>query len=121
MSLDKISYKLPVALAEGVKLSLADWKTNNKVSRLWQKDATLWTGADESQWLGWLTVVDEQIKELKNLKKLAQEIKKAKFRHAVLLGMGGSSLCVEVLRLTFGKFAGHSELHVLDSTDPAQI
>jgi len=121
VSLDKISYKLPVALAEGVKLSLADWKTNNKVSRLWQKDATLWTGADESQWLGWLTVVDEQIKELKNLKKLAQEIKKAKFRHAVLLGMGGSSLCVEVLRLNFGKFAGHSELHVLDSTDPAQI
>jgi transaldolase/glucose-6-phosphate isomerase len=121
VSLNKISYKLPVALAEGVKLSLADWKTNNKVSRLWQKDATLWTGADESQWLGWLAVVEEQIKELRNLKRLAQEIKKAKFRHALLLGMGGSSLCVEVLRLTFGKFAGHPELHVLDSTDPAQI
>ena len=35
--------------------------------------------------------------------------------------MGGSSLCVEVLRLTFGKFGGYPELHVLDSTDPAQI
>jgi transaldolase/glucose-6-phosphate isomerase len=121
VSLNKISYKLPLALTEGVKLSLADWKTNNKVARLWQKDATLWTGADEGQWLAWLTVVDEQIKEVKNLKKLAQEIKKAKFRHALLLGMGGSSLCVEVLRLTFGKFGGHPELHVLDSTDPAQI
>ena len=121
MSLNKISYKLPPALAEGVKTSLADWKTNNKVARLWQKDSTLWTGADEGKWLGWLSIVDEQFKEIANLKKLAAEIKKAKFRHAVLLGMGGSSLCVEVLRLTFGKFGGYPELHVLDSTDPAQV
>ena len=121
MSLNKISYKLPPALAEGVKSSLADWKINNKVARLWQKDPTLWTGADEGKWLGWLTIVDEQLKEVANLKKLAAEIKKAKFRHAVLLGMGGSSLCVEVLRLTFGKFGGYPELHVLDSTDPAQV
>jgi len=39
----------------------------------------------------------------------------------LLLGMGGSSLCPEVLKMTFGKIAGHPELHVLDSTDPAQI
>jgi transaldolase/glucose-6-phosphate isomerase len=121
VSLNKISYKLPPALAEGVKTSLADWKTNNKVARLWQKDPSLWTGTDEGKWLGWLTIVDEQLKEVANLKKLAAEIKKAKFRHAVLLGMGGSSLCVEVLRLTFGKFPGYPELHVLDSTDPAQV
>ena len=121
MSLNKLSYKLPPALAEGVKSSLADWKTNNKVARLWQKDPNLWTGADEGKWLGWLTIVDEQLKEVANLKKLAAEIKKVKFRHSVLLGMGGSSLCVEVLRLTFGKFGGYPELHVLDSTDPAQV
>ena len=121
MSLNKLSYKLPPALAEGVKSSLVDWKTNNKVARLWQKDPSLWTGTDEGKWLGWLTVVDEQLREVANLKKLAAEIKKAKFRHAVLLGMGGSSLCVEVLRLTFGKFGGYPELHVLDSTDPAQV
>jgi transaldolase / glucose-6-phosphate isomerase len=121
VSLNKISYKLPPALAEGVKSSLADWKTNNKVARLWQKDPTLWTGTDEGKWLGWLTIVDEQLKEVANLNKLAAGIKKARFRHAVLLGMGGSSLCVEVLRLTFGKFGGFPELHVLDSTDPAQV
>jgi len=121
VSLNKISYKLPPALADGVKTSLADWKTNNKVARLWQKDPSLWTGADEGKWLGWLTIVEEQLKEVANLKKLAAEIKKAKLRHAVLLGMGGSSLCVEVLRLTFGKFGGYPELHVLDSTDPAQV
>jgi transaldolase/glucose-6-phosphate isomerase len=121
VSLNKISYKLPPALAEGVNTSLADWKTNNKVARLWQKDSSLWTGTDEGKWLGWLTIVDEQLKEVANLKRLAAEIKKTKFRHALLLGMGGSSLCVEVLRLTFGKFPGYPELHVLDSTDPAQV
>jgi transaldolase/glucose-6-phosphate isomerase len=121
VSLNKISYKLPQALADGVKASLADWKANNKVARLWQKDPTLWTGADEGQWLGWMSVVEEQLKTIAALKKLAAEIKKAKFCHALLLGMGGSSLCVEVLRLTFGKFGGYPELHVLDSTDPAQV
>src|SRR4029077_10997952 len=49
------------------------------------------------------------------------EVKKAKFKHVLLLGMGGSSLCPEVLRMTFGKVAGFPELHVLDSTDPEQI
>jgi len=48
-------------------------------------------------------------------------VKKAKFKHALLLGMGGSSLCPEVLRMTFGKIKGFPALHVLDSTDPAQI
>jgi transaldolase/glucose-6-phosphate isomerase len=121
VSLNKLSYKLPAALSEGVKASLADWRANNKVARLWQKDATLWTGTDEGQWLGWLHVTEEQLKGIFALKKLAEDIKKAKFKHALLLGMGGSSLCVEVLRLTFGKFAGRPEVHVLDSTDPAQV
>jgi transaldolase / glucose-6-phosphate isomerase len=55
------------------------------------------------------------------LTSLAAEVKQAGFKHALLLGMGGSSLCPEVLRLTFGKIEGFPELHVLDSTDPAQI
>ena len=42
-------------------------------------------------------------------------------RDVLLLGMGGSSLCPEVLKATFGKTAGFPELHVLDSTDPAQV
>jgi transaldolase/glucose-6-phosphate isomerase len=121
VSLNKLSYKLPADLAQGVKALLEDWKKNDKVARLWRKDASLWTNQDEGQWLGWLTVTDEQLKSIGELKKLAEEIKKAKFKHAVLLGMGGSSLCPEVLRLTFGKIAGFPEMHVLDSTDPAQI
>src|SRR5262249_25728492 len=43
------------------------------------------------------------------------------FSHVLLLGMGGSSLGPEVMRKTFGKVPGFPELHVLDSTDPAQV
>ena len=53
--------------------------------------------------------------------KFAEEVEDAGFSHALLLGMGGSSLCPEVFRKTFGKIEGFPELHVLDSTDPAQI
>jgi transaldolase/glucose-6-phosphate isomerase len=104
-----------------VAASLDDWKKNNKVARLWQKDATLWSGTDESNWLGWLTITEEQLAHIDALKQIAGEVKKARFKHALLLGMGGSSLCPEVLRMTFGKIKGFPELHVLDSTDPAQI
>jgi len=121
VSLNKITYKLPPALSAAIAASFADWKNNNKVARLWKKDASLWSGTDESNWLGWLNITQEQIANLAIFRKLAQEVKKAKFRHVLLLGMGGSSLCPEVLRLTFGKIPGFPELHVLDSTDPGQI
>jgi transaldolase / glucose-6-phosphate isomerase len=121
VSLNRQSYKLPAPLSGAVKASLEDWKKNNKVRRLWQRDASVWSGADEDKWLGWLTIVDEQLAHIDALKSIAADIKNAKFKHALLLGMGGSSLCPEVLRLTFGKIKGFPELHVLDSTDPAQI
>jgi len=121
VSLNRQSYKLPASLSGAVKASLEDWKKNNKVRRLWQRDASVWTGADEDKWLGWLTIVDEQLAHIDALKSIAADVKNAKFKHALLLGMGGSSLCPEVLRLTFGKIKGFPELHVLDSTDPAQI
>jgi transaldolase/glucose-6-phosphate isomerase len=121
VSVNKLTYKLPSPLAGAVSASLDDWKKNNKVARLWQKDASVWTGADEGNWLGWLTIADEQVAHIDALKQIAEDIKKARFKHVLLLGMGGSSLCPEVLRMTFGKIKGHPELHVLDSTDPAQI
>jgi transaldolase/glucose-6-phosphate isomerase len=121
VSVNKQTYKLPNQLASAVAASLDDWKKNNKVARLWQKDASLWSGTDESNWLGWLTITEEQLAHLDALKQIAGDVKKARFKHALLLGMGGSSLCPEVLRMTFGKVKGFPELHVLDSTDPAQI
>jgi transaldolase/glucose-6-phosphate isomerase len=121
VSLNRQTYKLPGPLAGAVASSLEEWKKNNKVARLWQKDASLWSGTDESNWLGWLTITEEQLTHIDALKQIAADVKKARFKHALLLGMGGSSLCPEVLRMTFGKIKGYPELHVLDSTDPAQI
>jgi len=121
VSVNRLAYKLPKDLDAAVNASLDDWKKNNKVGRLWQKDASLWTNTDEANWLGWLTITEEQLANIATFKRLAAEVKKAKFKHVLLLGMGGSSLCPEVLRMTFGKVAGFPQLHVLDSTDPVQI
>ncbi len=121
MSVNKQTHKLPNQLADAVAASLEDWKKNNKVARLWQKDASLWSGTDEGNWLGWLTITEDQLSHIDALKQIAKDVKKSRFKHALLLGMGGSSLCPEVLRMTFGKIKGFPELHVLDSTDPAQI
>jgi transaldolase / glucose-6-phosphate isomerase len=115
------SYHLPEDLDKHVQAAIVDWNTNDKVKRLWARDASLWTNTDESKWLGWLGIVDEQIANIAQFKQLAEEIGTAGFTHALLLGMGGSSLCVEVLKLTYGHIKGHPEIHVLDSTDPAQI
>src|SRR5262249_43305820 len=118
---DRQTLSIPVRVRPAVMASLVDWQRNGKVRRLWSGDASLWTSADESRWLGWLSVADDQFAHLEALQQIAEEVKAGGFRHAVLLGMGGSSLCPEVLRLTFGCIAGFPELHVLDSTDPAQI
>jgi glucose-6-phosphate isomerase len=106
---------------QAVQATLKDWQTGNKMARLWRGDASLWTGDGEDKWLGWLTIVDDQLAHLKQLNDAASDAVNAGFTRVLLLGMGGSSLCPEVLKITFGKQPGHPELHVLDSTDPAQI
>src|SRR5437660_4845950 len=112
---------LPADLDAAVKKNLSDWRASGKVRRLWEHDASLWTGEDETKWLGWLDVTDEQLANAAKLKEFADEVKSAGFSHILLLGMGGSSLCPEVLALTFGQTPGFPRLHILDSTDPAQI
>lgn len=112
---------LPESLATAVKAATTDWQSGGKMQRLWQRDAALWTGSDEANWLGWLDIVEEQIAQHDQLAKLAKEVQARGFQHVLLLGMGGSSLCPEVLRLTFGRITHFPTLHVLDSTDPSQV
>ena len=119
--LDGQDIKFPVELEKPFAASVEAWRRAGNVRRLWAGDAGLWTGADEAQWLGWLSIVDEQRRRIKQLKGLAEHIRKEEFAHVLLLGMGGSSLGPEVLAATFGRQPGHPELLVLDSTDPAQI
>jgi len=113
--------KLPEPLFAAVKTTLEDWSLGGKVQRLWARDASLWTGKDEGRWLDWLGITENRMAHLGDLLRLSAAAKKSGCKHALLLGMGGSSLCPEVLRMTFGRLKGFPELHVLDSTDPAQV
>ena len=115
------SASLPVDLDAAVKKNLNDWRASGKVRRLWQGDASLWTNEDEASWLGWLGITDEQLANADKLTALANEVRNAGFSDILLLGMGGSSLCPEVLSLTYPQTPGFPRLHILDSTDPAQI
>ena len=104
-----------------VQETLSDWRSNGKVRRLWRGDTTLWSGADEDRWLGWLHLVSGQMDHPEHIRSIVEDIKSAGFRHALVLGMGGSSLCPDVMRRTFGVVDGFPELLVLDSTVPAQV
>ncbi len=115
------SASLPTDLDTAVKKNINDWRASGKVRRLWQGDASLWTGDDEANWLGWLGITDEQLAGAAKFSDLANEVRSAGFSDILLLGMGGSSLCPEVLALTFPQTPGFPRLHILDSTDPAQI
>ncbi|MGO8986899.1 MAG: bifunctional transaldolase/phosoglucose isomerase [Terriglobales bacterium] len=118
---DTQSASLPADLDAAVKKNLSDWRAAGKVRRLWQHDASLWTNDDEAKWLGWLDITAQQLADTATLNDLAAEVKATGFSDILLLGMGGSSLCPEVLSLTYPQTPGFPRLHILDSTDPAQI
>ncbi|HEU5439255.1 MAG TPA: bifunctional transaldolase/phosoglucose isomerase [Ktedonobacterales bacterium] len=111
---------------QAVDTALDRSDTEHFARRVWEKDPTLWkpAGQDQSEIvdrLGWLTVAEQMGEMLPRLNDLRDDVRKAGFTHAVLLGMGGSSLAPEVLRETLGIATGQPDLIVLDSTDPATI
>jgi glucose-6-phosphate isomerase len=114
-------FALPHELRGAVDQVAADWTANNKVARFWQKDAGLWTRDGEEKWLGWIDIVERQQKDQAAFDALAADVKAAGFKSVLLLGMGGSSLCPEVLSVTFGQQPNFPALHIVDSTDPAQV
>ncbi len=116
-----IHFVLPQELRGAVDLAVADWQSNSKVDRFWQKDPSLWTRDGEENWLGWIDIVKRQQTQLGDLAELGADVQTGGFKQVLLLGMGGSSLCPEVLAATFGQQTGFPALHIVDSTDPAQI
>src|SRR5688572_865017 len=117
MSLNQISYSLPHELDDAVRNQIEAWSTERGIARIWSKDASVWTNDDESKWLGWLDIVGEELDDLEKYRDLATDIEQAGFTQILLMGMGGSSLCPEVLAITFGK----TNFHILDSTVPSQV
>lgn len=111
---------------KSVQAALGSLDDGRFLEKLSARDATIWTNNPEVQKkiknrLGWLTVAEEMTHRAGELMEFARTIRDEGFAHVVLLGMGGSSLCAEVCRETYGIASGYPDLAVLDSTDPATI
>jgi transaldolase / glucose-6-phosphate isomerase len=115
--LAKLTFALDEASQKEVDTAVKDHADGGR--KLWARDKSLWTGADEDTWLGWLDIAERELKDVPALQAFAKTA--AGFCDAVLLGMGGSSLGAEVLADVFGQRPGFPRLHVLDSTDPERI
>lgn len=111
------TYSLPEGIQNQLETEISSWSSEEKIKRIWKKDATVWTNTDEAKWLGWLSIVDEELAGLSKYRELADDVRSAGFKDILLMGMGGSSLCPEVLAMTFGV----KNFHILDSTVPAQV
>ncbi|MDA8356729.1 MAG: bifunctional transaldolase/phosoglucose isomerase [Actinomycetota bacterium] len=118
---ERLRTSLPRELADQVDGVIDEWRSTAKVARLWAHDATVWTGKGEDAWLGWLGVALDQAAHDHRLDALVEEVREARFADAVVLGMGGSSLCPDLLAHTFPSQRGLPRLLVLDSTDPEQV
>jgi transaldolase/glucose-6-phosphate isomerase len=118
--IDRQELALGERIGKAVEKSTEDWRAAAKIRRLWHHDKSVWTGTDEDKWLGWLNSAAAAA-DVADYEDYARKVKGQNFTDAVVLGMGGSSLGPEVLAKTFARKAGFPKLHVLDSTDPAQV
>jgi transaldolase/glucose-6-phosphate isomerase len=117
--IDRQQITLGGDLNKAIEKSTEEWRASAKIRRLWQKDKSVWTGDDENKWLGWQN--SPAATDVADYEDFARRVKGQNFTDAVVLGMGGSSLGPEVLAETFARKPGFPKLHVLDSTDPAQV
>lgn len=115
--------QFPGKCLPAVETALAALDAGNVVARIWQRDHRVWKDdpAEIADRLGWLSVTGTMREQLGRLEAFAAGVRAAGVRHAVLLGMGGSSLGAEALRRAFGSAAGWPELLTLDSTLPARV
>ncbi|MEK7383286.1 MAG: hypothetical protein AAB262_08365, partial [Elusimicrobiota bacterium] len=105
---------------------LAELEAARFSERLWSKDPSLWKDDKEHaklirRALGWLDAPTTMAAGLGAVRVFADGTSSEGFRHAVVLGMGGSSLCVSVLRAVFGAVPGRPQLLTLDSTHPDAV
>ncbi|GAP63591.1 transaldolase / glucose-6-phosphate isomerase [Ardenticatena maritima] len=127
MTLTKGSMRLTLGVYErAIQQRLNEWEAQNLAGRIWQRDATVWTAQTPPppellDRLGWLDLPVEMRAHVDEWRTFAEEIHAEGFTHAVLLGMGGSSLAPEVFQQTFGNRNGYPELLVLDSTHPDAV
>jgi len=108
---------------ERVKTALKELKENQVIEKIWNLDHTVWKPkpTEISNRLGWLVSPKGMMDSIAEIEAFVEEVREAGYTHALLLGMGGSSLAPEVFRFTFGVKDGYLDLAVLDSTDPGAV
>ena len=123
-----IESSIPDELESAIAKRVGQAVEEGVASRVWRKDESLWGGPgvpEIANRLGWLTITEPMLEHAGDLRDFAEGIWADGFTHAVLLGMGGSSLGPEVIRRTLGGTRGGAQsgvnLHVLDSTDPGAV
>lgn len=109
-----------------VKAAYASIDEKQIAKLLFAQDPHLWKKESEeiksiSERMEWLTLPDHSTQKTEDIVAFAKKVKNEGYTHAVLLGMGGSSLCSEVARQTYGTTNGYLQLWVLDNTDPDAI
>ncbi|WP_311275478.1 bifunctional transaldolase/phosoglucose isomerase [Methylobacterium sp. WCS2018Hpa-22] len=109
------------AIGAEAKKAVESWRASGSIRRLWAHDKTVWSNADEDQWLGWLRIVEDELARVSEYQAFAEDVRQTGFSDVVVLGMGGSSLGPEVLAETYGSRDGFPTLRILDSTDPDQV
>ena len=107
---------------------VSQFLTSKVVSRIWERDISVWGASPGSAdarsiqtRLGWLDVTSTMEPYRYELLKLGRTAAEEGIQHVYLLGMGGSSLCAEVLRSVLGMKDGSPDLFVLDTTDEQTI
>src|SRR3989442_7883210 len=93
---------LPPDLEKRVRKTLEEWAAAGKVRRLWARDASLWTGADEANWLGWLGIAEDQASRIHPPRRVGDDVAPEGVARALLVGTGGSRLCPHAPQETFG-------------------
>jgi len=99
------------------------------VNRIWRRDPAVFVGENAppdvlaaiATRLGWLDAPAAIGEQTAMLADFVAGIRADQLSHIVLLGMGGSSLCAEVLADVGGRQAGGVRMTVLDTTDERAI
>lgn len=119
-SFNRQSIYLPSDLAHKVAARLDAMHAARWVNRLWNNDASLWTGADEAEWTGWVDPARQEA-NMRRYLGMCSRLRESGSTDVVLIGMGGASLGAHVLQSALGSAADGMRLHVLDSNDPDQV
>jgi len=106
-----------------IRKALETFSRERITTRIWERDHTVWQAlpTEIADRLGWLDCPENMPGRREEIQQIVAAIRQDGYTHAILLGMGGSSLAPETFRNIFGIRPGYPELTILDTTDPGAV